>query len=662
MSFFAGFVDGVFKGKDWREGRDDRARRRKMDDERFDWEREDRDWTGEARGRQRTVWTQAEQDRARRLEAEDKAKSSQDRIDESRRSVLGGGELSVMDAVPQGEDQPTPSAPSARTSPPAQSSQGLTVRGALGELGTGAQGANVGRDVFTDRLAAAAEEQRRAQAPAPTTAPAPVQQSAAQPDPALVAEGARIAGIQPYVPGQDRQPTPSRGFSILDAIVSPAQAGTMPQEAGKAAAPVASSGSSARRRDPVAPSQAAPAPATPSPEAQARAAATSNRVQGALSAVNPMNLVDRLVPMGASVAGTAANVAGTALSAVGATDMGAQMFDTGQGMKEAGRRLDGRAPSGAAPAPATAPSQQGQAPTTTPRKKTDQTQFFIGDTPISLSGPTPMQTGTVADVVAQVTGSPVTEGSLVAAGESIAKSAGMSAAAALRSPSQPAKPASKAEARAVAREAGVRFSKEQIDSHAKVLEAEGRFDDARAWREYAGSENTRKGMEKLAEAMYYWNMNDEGKALQAIVELYNIKGYYDDGLSALSEGTSFQYDAQGNIVGLTAAFRDDATGKVFQQTIKGPRDKIMALVIGGLSPEATFAAGMEAIGGSLAPKASTAPKMTPELSLKIEQEAREQAKETGGLNGATPEAIAAARERIMQGMGFDVGAVPVFTD
>lgn len=45
----AGFIDGVFKGMDWREGRDDRARRRKMEDEEFGWAREDQEWQREDR-------------------------------------------------------------------------------------------------------------------------------------------------------------------------------------------------------------------------------------------------------------------------------------------------------------------------------------------------------------------------------------------------------------------------------------------------------------------------------------------------------------------------------------------------------------------------------------------------------------------------------------
>ncbi len=45
MSGIGSFIDGVFEGMDWRENRDDRKRLRKMQDERFGWERENMDWT-----------------------------------------------------------------------------------------------------------------------------------------------------------------------------------------------------------------------------------------------------------------------------------------------------------------------------------------------------------------------------------------------------------------------------------------------------------------------------------------------------------------------------------------------------------------------------------------------------------------------------------------
>ena len=705
MSFFAGFVDGVFKGKDWRDSKEDRKRRQAIEDE-------DQEWRREARGRERTVWTQQDDDRAReqriedqsiaqenedryrRIAEEDRAKANSDRLEAARRAALGEGEgISIMDAVPEN----TATAPAKAAPAPAPSSRGLTVGAALGQLGASTQGPSVGRDVFADRLAAATERQAAAQAPAPT--PAPVQQAAAQPDPALVAEGARIAGIQPYVPGQPRQAAPSRGFSIMDAIVSPAQASTLADETG-----VTQGQPYTKAELPPRQPQNMPVPDDHPFKAaierdRARAAAGGGQ-SSAADTTNPQ--IGRRIALGVQGIGDALTAPQVdpgspefqefqRLDPQGAAEALRQSQAADQRRQQREAELQGiraaqpqpfAAPAAARPtqppaaptpprAPATAPSAQAQAPTTAPRQKTDQTQFFLGDTPISVTNAKPLQTGTVADVMAQLTGQG-DQGSFAAVGESMTTRAGISVAAAMRGDGAAPK-ASVQEARAVSREAGVRFRKENVDAYAKELEAQGMFAEAKAWREYAESENTRKGMEKLAEAMYFWNMNDEGRALQSILDLYNMKGYYEDGLTALSEGTSFQYDGQGNIIGLTAAFRDDATGKVFQQSINGPRDKIMALIIGGLSPEATFAAAMESIGGSVAPRqAQQMPDITHSDWRSYLSQARESITSEKGLdlNAAIPQSEVEQRAREIasripnaQTLRGDVaqGTVPVWT-
>ncbi len=424
--------------------------------------------------------------------------------------------------------------------------------------------------------------------------------------------------------------------------------------------------------DMVAAEQAAQtAPPQASADAQGRAGRINETVRGLMPQSDPVTgMLDRLNRGGMSVAAVASDAAGVAQSAVGATDAGARSFDRAQGMRDARARMDQQAAApapqgGTTPAPAgtaqATPQQQGRRGTA---QRTDETQFFIDDVPMSISGPKRLATGSVADVVAQVTGSPVVEGSVKAAGESIAKSAGMSAAQALTS-SGDKKPPTKAEVLAVSKRAGKAFSREAIRAHERVLAQEGRLDQIPAWREYAQSENTRKAVEKLTEAMFYWDMNDKTNALQAVVELYNMAGYYDDGLSILSEGTAFAYDAAGNITGLTATFRDESTGNVFQRSITGPGDKIMAIVLGSLSPEATFEAALEAVGGIQGATARPqAPQMTPELSLKIDAQALRRA-EKDQLGNPIPGSVEAEREKLMRNMGMTnqggaQGDVPVW--
>jgi hypothetical protein len=653
MSFFAGFVDGVFQGKDWREAKDDRKRKR-------EWEIEDREHTVSQRGR--AVGIQAQED-----QAVSEAEARTARIRESQERAMAGPqqrEMSVQPSVPQN------TAPEASAPPPPPQRGALSVLG-LGDLGTGAAGRSMGEAApqagqanprrIPLQMGEAVPQQTAQAAPPPQQAAPPVQvaQAQRQPDPALVAEGAQIAGVEPYVAGQ---PRPPRGFSLNNLIASPATASTMPDDR-----PGMTQGTPYTAAELPG---AAPQNMPVSDDHPFKAAIERDRARGGLSSAadsqNPQ--IGRRIALG--VADIADRVASPGIDPQSPEfqefqrqnpQAAQQALEQDRAMRErqAGRQVEREA---IAPGRARGDSPQGGAaptqPSRTPAQQAEQREraagaysFNLGGAEMNISRAQRKLTGTVADTAAEIAGAfGADTGSLKAAGEAIAKSPALSAADAL----QGDKP-KQAEVRAMAKQASVRFQKEEVDRHARVLESEGMFKEAAAWREYAQTENTRKAMEKLSEAMFYWNMNDEGRALQSVVELYNMNGYYDDGLSALSEGTAFQYDAQGNISGLTVTFRDEATGEVFQQTINGPRDKVMALVIGGLSPEATFAAALEAVGGIGGPQ-EEAPKMTPELSLKIESEARQQAKETSGLQSPSQADIEAARARIMRNMGLPTNA------
>lgn len=88
----AGFINGVFDGMDWREGRDDRARRRKMEDEEFGWRREDQEWQREDRSYTRSERKRLAAERDR-LEAE--AAKERAAWEETADDMLGGGAASA---------------------------------------------------------------------------------------------------------------------------------------------------------------------------------------------------------------------------------------------------------------------------------------------------------------------------------------------------------------------------------------------------------------------------------------------------------------------------------------------------------------------------------------------------------------------------------------
>ena len=114
------FVRGVLGGMDWREGRDHREVQRKRDDQRWDWEGEDRQWAGEQRD-----WAREDRNHAmaRRAQSEVSraAAEAQRRADRER---LGGyvnsataaptGGFSVMPPMTGGGAVPSPPAPFAR--------------------------------------------------------------------------------------------------------------------------------------------------------------------------------------------------------------------------------------------------------------------------------------------------------------------------------------------------------------------------------------------------------------------------------------------------------------------------------------------------------------------------------------------------------------------
>ena len=510
MSFFAGFVNGVFQGKDWREARDDRKRKR-------EWEIEDREHTLAGRGRTVAGWGREDEERARADQEKQEAEASAARVRESRSRADQPREMSVLPAAPEAQAAP------AREDQPRQRGA-LSVMPGLGDLGTGAAGLSMGeaapqgqpapRSVPLSMGETVPQQQAAAAQPAPAQKP-PVQMAEAPPPgqavPADVQRGAEIAGVQPYVPGQQR------GFNLNNLIASPAAASTMPE-------------------DRPGMTEGRPYTGAELPPRQPQSA--------------PIGVSDAAPPP-----------------------------DSGQATP-------------GSPAPSRTPEQQAEQRA----RAADSFSFNLGGAEMNISRARKKLTGTVADTAAEIAGafdeSGQITGSLKVAGDAASSPKALSAADAVSG----RKPPKQAEVKAITANAVRRFESTEIERHARVLEQEEGPEAANTWRQWAKSENARKGLEKLTEATMYWNMRDEGRALQAVIDLYNMPGYYEDGLSVLPEGTAFEYDDQGNISGLNVTFRDEATGNVLQQSIKGPGDQAFAIIIGALTPEATFEAGQRAIG------------------------------------------------------------------
>lgn len=115
----------------------------------------------------------------------------------------------------------------------------------------------------------------------------------------------------------------------------------------------------------------------------------------------------------------------------------------------------------------------------------------------------------------------------------------------------------------------------------------GRPDQARAFEAWMNERGVQEGMRSWARAIHAYSANDFEGLLEGLVGAYEANDYYDDGLSIDREQTEVNRDDRGNIIGATIAFRDNATGRTFQQEINGIRD-MAAVAIGTLSPEAVF--------------------------------------------------------------------------
>jgi hypothetical protein len=183
-SFFEGAVGGFFKGRDWREGVEERKRARKIDDQRFEWEKEDRDYTLDVRGdekkeRKRRIRLQDEEDQFWRDLA---AGDSTEPPTETTETVQPPVAASAVETAPVPVPAPTPAATAPVTSP-------IPRR----------------REIRVDPTVAAA----------PASPPGPAQKAGPEPAPPTQAGGVAaptgrvIAKIPDTAPDQPFQPAPT---------------------------------------------------------------------------------------------------------------------------------------------------------------------------------------------------------------------------------------------------------------------------------------------------------------------------------------------------------------------------------------------------------------------------------------------------------------------
>ncbi|SDX74211.1 hypothetical protein [Roseicitreum antarcticum] len=664
MSFFAGFVNGVFQGKDWREARNDRERARKIQDEQLEWDREDREWTGEARGRQREVWSQADEDRARqqreqaRLDAESAAEREafgQTADQMAGRNPRDEG-ISIAGVASSNEEQPRVQAqPARRGAIPPTEDRALGVMGFSEQPGPGGA-------IMQDRLAGQVAQRETARNTPPSVPdqvnsspePVPARTIAAVTPGAAVApdvqRGADITGIAPYVPGQDRaaapaapapsqsRPVPQNGNAMQDARQGRGQGYSDYTEATRGVR------SDAPRRVDAPP--AAPA----SEEAQARAqriAGVVPRAAGAVTNVAKGAMAD-FAAFGGDMRAAGREGLGVINALTGNEAGAAASFDTARDLRSMGDQR-----------------QQDRAAQQTPRPQTPAAPGQAMAVQTQPTGPGPRRAAPNVSAAQPAVVSGASEGlprteegtpmGSVQAATTVAQRAGMSVASAARGDASPAQSRQVADRAA---DATVReYRSTQMPPIVEHYIRTGQIEKARAFEAWTQERSVQQGMRSWARAMHAFSLNDMEGMLDGLVGAYEAQDYYDDGLSVVREGTQMKTDPQsGEVIGATIMFRDNQTGRTFRQEVNGLRDMV-AIGVGALAPEAAFDRMWSATFG--ADEDNRPERLTAQNRIAI----RKQAAEEAGI-GATPEQITAAEQRILGslGQGSGGGQVPLLAD
>lgn len=597
----AGFVDGVFKGMDWREGRDDRARRRKMEDEEFGWRREDQQWQREDRSYTRSERARARSEREAELAAwnetadqlygpRDGSATEPQRREDPIKTGPSPSDVLVTQGglgfgLPRAENDPRftastkdepaktePTKPQKRPEglgrtgagvggarpegpaagmPPATGGQdmGLDLRSVIESLGQDGVGYQPGQ--VDPRLAGASG----LPGPRPAgngTAPVPAMAGP-------VAGRPGVAGSMPAAPEQG----PPRGMSILELAAEQ----SMPQEARdrfNRAQPVAPE--AVPLRDPV------PVPRTTSETLRQRAASEAAQPQ----------LPPGPAPSNRSTRGVTGDYQGPRTFADGPQDP-PRAENASLPQPKAGAKPQ--------PAPVNVPSTPEGTPVESAEvvvQASEKLSFGIAG---EVTPPTPAQLTRAVDQAAKT------------------------------------------------------YTREKVPAIVEHYVRTGQLDKAKAFESWMQEKGVQDGMRNWMQAMMAWNVNDGEGVMDGLAATYNSDNYFDDGVTVIREESAVQYDQSGNIVGATVTFQDDATGRKFTQNVSDVRDMVVS-VFGTLAPEQAFETAWEMTFGR--DKSADAPK---KMTAAEATEAVTKAAEQSALTGApmTPDQQQQMYDRLMAG-------------
>lgn len=115
----------------------------------------------------------------------------------------------------------------------------------------------------------------------------------------------------------------------------------------------------------------------------------------------------------------------------------------------------------------------------------------------------------------------------------------------------------------------------------------GEYDAAQKMQEWADTAGAKTGLRHWANAGLAASIGDFDAFADNLAAAYNERGYFDDGYSMIREKSDFIRTPEGDVAGAVVTFRDDATGREFQQRF-GSADELLQAGIQLLSPEAVM--------------------------------------------------------------------------
>lgn len=638
-SFVTGAVGGYFQGKDWRESVEDRKRMRKMEDDRFQWEKsnqayteEERDWNREDRAhtvkeRNREITRRDQEEAFFKSLAEDTTPPAPGvdpapEADAPRRTVKPIDTQATTAApspisAPALPKDPTTSSPAAASAGPAANAPApvpaRTIRLPQEPQGTffSDRAAQIGAPKEVQNLAAAADAaqaalangqirpEARAEAEATVKAATEAIANAAQPKPAPQLPA--TAGGYTQQPGTPPGPPPASPAGQVDALGrSPAEIAAALQSSAPSMA-----GRYAGRQikvDPLVAAQTAPAqPPAPVTNDAPITLPGSASVRTAPPSPAPATApATAQAPAQVPAQPTAPASPNLQRAEAVRRESGALLTDFGQSadnlagkavgmVNEAGNLIVRGAGYGTSlVSPEAGAKILDYADQTTEANQRLYDEGFASGKPrrIRAATTTPSPTApTPADKLPAVT--PTTDaGTPQPSLDAVTETAP-------RTVTPTGKPKAPTKEDAVKAQGSFleRYAKEKVPEIVKFYVARGDHAKADAYQKWADDTLVKEAMRRWASAVHAATIGDDQGFVDGIAAAYNAKGYYDDGYSIVPEASGIHRDeATGAILGAQVTFKDDATGQVFTQDFEGSED-LYRLGVDMLAPEQVFEIG-----------------------------------------------------------------------